>query len=505
MLQQVSDALKYHLDSLGYQTIFISLSDLLNNVEGWVPEPDPSEYTRIRHRQSWGYKLRKTTGAAGLARAAIVAIRRERFRISGSHDTPASGYAYILRQLKHPAEVVLLREVYGTSFCLIGGHAPREIRVDHLTERMANRNDDSDHTKYKDKAEEIIRIDDKEEIASSESEDANLGQNTRDTYPLADFFVDLQSIDRAKAPIGRLADLLFGHPFHTPYPEEYAMYQASAAALRSSDENRQVGAVIVKLTDKSGTVTNIDVVASGMNEVPRRGGGFYWQDASPDERDQAVKEREGIEPSDRIKTSALTELIERMQKENLLRAEDTRPANQIARSLLQILKGTQFMAIGEFSRPVHAEMAALIDAARRGVAVDRLSLYVTTFPCHNCAKHIIASGIQRVVYLEPYPKSKAKLLYGNEIELEPRGPSYDDRVAFYPFSGVAPRIYRRLFNMSQRGGSKGVSLRLWNENKKSLVPIYSRNSAEAYIPAERRQLHHLPESMYSWDKRTVCP
>jgi len=110
--------------------------------------------------------------------------------------------------------------------------------------RWQIRNDDSDHLKYKDKAEEIIRIDEKEEIASLESEDADLGQNTRDTYPLADFFVDLQTKDGSKGPIGRAADLLFGHPFYTPYPEEYAMYQAATPALRSSDENRQVGAVI---------------------------------------------------------------------------------------------------------------------------------------------------------------------------------------------------------------------------------------------------------------------
>ncbi|MDN3612645.1 hypothetical protein QWZ16_23945 [Vibrio ostreicida] len=33
-----------------------------------------------------------------------------------------------------------------------------------------------------------------------------------------------------------------------------------------------------------------------------------------------------------------------------------------------------------------------------------LNSTVRLFPCHNCAKHIVASGIKRVVYVEPYPK-----------------------------------------------------------------------------------------------------
>ena len=41
-------------------------------------------------------------------------------------------------------------------------------------------------------------------------------------------------------------------------------------------------------------------------------------------------------------------------------------SNDLANELLDKLKGTQFMDIGEFSRPVHAEMAALIDSAQEG-------------------------------------------------------------------------------------------------------------------------------------------
>jgi dCMP deaminase len=48
---------------------------------------------------------------------------------------------------------------------------------------------------------------------------------------------------------------------------------------------------------------------------------------------------------------------------------------------------------------VHAEMNALMKAARYGgVGTDGATLYSTHSPCPNCAKHIAAAGIKRVVY-----------------------------------------------------------------------------------------------------------
>ena len=125
-------------------------------------------------------------------------------------------------------------------------------------------------------------------IEFDEKQDSEFGQNTRDTYPKADFFANL-GVPHGEGEVGRFVRLLFGHPFHTPTADEYAMFQASAVALRSSDDNRQVGAVIVDLTrGLDGKPRNADVIASGMNEVPRGGGGVYWDQDSPDHRDQAL-------------------------------------------------------------------------------------------------------------------------------------------------------------------------------------------------------------------------
>jgi cytidine deaminase len=437
---------------------------------------------------------------AALARAGIAAIRQRRADISGDPDLPASSHAFILHQLKNPAEADLLREVYGASFVLVAGHAPRLKRVDELAQRIARKEDQRGQERhFRAGVESVVEADEKQEH--------DFGQNTRDTYPKADFFANL-GVPSGAYEIRRFVELMFGHPFHTPLPEEYAMYQASATALRSSDDNRQVGAVVVDVTYGQGkNIRNAEVIASGMNEVPRAGGGYYWQKDSPDLRDQALLAMDE-DRANEIKISALAELLGKMRlKQWLEKSLVDQRDRELARTLLKDLKRTQFMDIGEFSRPVHAEMAALLDGARRGVSVNGHSMYVTTFPCHNCAKHIIAAGIKRVIYLEPYPKSRAGDLHREEIELESvDGNATNDKVVFWAFSGIAPRQYRQLFMMAERGAQKGNSLNKWTANRRSSSPLYvSRNAWNAYVAAERQELGLLDPEIYRWEKDKLCP
>lgn len=46
----------------------------------------------------------------------------------------------------------------------------------------------------------------------------------------------------------------------------------------------------------------------------------------------------------------------------------------------------------------HAELNAILNSSMRGVS--GATLYVTLFPCNECAKAIIQCGIKKVVYLE---------------------------------------------------------------------------------------------------------
>jgi deoxycytidylate deaminase len=102
-------------------------------------------------------------------------------------------------------------------------------------------------------------------------------------------------------------------------------------------------------------------------------------------------------------------------------------------------------------------MSAICDAARLGPSLRETTLYVTTFPWHNCAKHILASGIKMVVFIEPYTKSRAKELHPDEIDIEQENPN---KVCFFPFMGISTYRYREIFQKGKRKDSDGKA-RLW--------------------------------------------
>jgi hypothetical protein len=112
-------------------------------------------------------------------------------------------------------------------------------------------------------------------------------------------------------------------------------------------------------------------------------------------------------------------------------------------------------------------MSAICDAARTGRSLKDAVLYCTTFPCHMCAKHIVAAGIKAVVFLEPYPKSLASDLHSDSIHIE--GQSRDKfetypAVVFRHFCGVSPKRYRNLFEKTKRKTGDGLFAQ-WQHGK----------------------------------------
>jgi deoxycytidylate deaminase len=91
------------------------------------------------------------------------------------------------------------------------------------------------------------------------------------------------------------------------------------------------------------------------------------------------------------------------------------------------------------------EMEALLSCGRKGISTQNASLFVTTFPCHNCTKHIIAAGVKEVFYIEPYAKSKAFTLHGDAISAVADG---EKTIPFLPFVGIGPRRYLDLFSLT---------------------------------------------------------
>ena len=61
------------------------------------------------------------------------------------------------------------------------------------------------------------------------------GQNVRDAFPLGDVFIDATSRNSCMETLRRFIHLLFGNNEITPTHDEYGMYMAKSASLRSSD------------------------------------------------------------------------------------------------------------------------------------------------------------------------------------------------------------------------------------------------------------------------------
>lgn len=51
---------------------------------------------------------------------------------------------------------------------------------------------------------------------------------------------------------------------------------------------------------------------------------------------------------------------------------------------------------------IHAEQNAITDCAKRGVSCNESIAYITHYPCLNCCKLLLASGIKEINYLNDY-------------------------------------------------------------------------------------------------------
>lgn len=413
----VESILKRKLERYGYVSDVIRLSELMKHFKPSERKFTGSqEYARLSQRMHEGSQLRLRSGKGEfLALAAASEIQNRR---RGAGFTPRT--ARIVRSLKHPDEVRALRRIYGPGFFLLGVAVPERLRRDYLG---------NDKRCTPDEIDKLLGRDEHEEDADYfDAKGNNFGQRTRDTFQLADVF--LRHGD--EKGVERFLDLVFSCPFETPTRDEYAMFLAYASSLRSSDLSRQVGAVVVSAAG--------DVIGLGTNDVPKAKGGLYWPDCEHDHRDF----QEGYDSNERRRDEILDDVLTRLC-----------PAGTDRDAWLQEgrrkLRGSPLHDITEYGRAVHAEMEAILACGRTGVSPRGGTLYCTTFPCHNCAKHIVDVGIARVVYVEPYPKSQAKQLFGDSIAFKD-GAGQQEAVQFEAFVGVGPRRFFELFSLGLASG-----------------------------------------------------
>jgi deoxycytidylate deaminase len=256
------------------------------------------------------------------------------------------------------------------------------------------------------------------------------------------------------------------------------MFLAYASSLRSGQLGRQVGAAVAS---KSG-----DILAMGCNDVPKPGGGLYWP-GPHDRRDHIL----GYDTNDRQRDRIVERLFDCLPEE--VRTTLMSDMKKEFRGVLDIT---------EYGRAVHAEMDVLLTCARSGVSPVGAILSVTTFPCHNCTRHIIAAGISRVIYIEPYAKSRAEELHEDAIVVEEkaRDDRHTHRVPFTSFVGVGPRRYFDLFSLNLGRGFELVRKSQGTIAKIARLGAYPRvpMSPLSYIQREGiaiKELDSLPKQL----------
>lgn len=489
----------------------IKLSAFLADLERLDGGPGLSTVSegRFRYyesRMDAGDRARHTYGDEVLALLAVNETNRLRSRPEPSAQG-RYGDVFIFDSLMHPEEVALLRTVYGKRFFLIAVHSAAADREAALLADL--RSSDPAENAYPDEPSraassvteqaarkqyenaEARRI---EQVRSLVERDEGLAELTtplspaprgrrvsiRKTFALADVFLSAKESLAANpgdqpGVLERFVMKLFDEPFITPTRSELGMAHAYVAARRSGSLARSVGAAI--------TTVDGELLAVGTNEVPVAGGGQYWplyDGSSADHRDYrfaaatgtSTPEGEGQDSNDFLKLGLVQDLIARVlqvlpdavtsdNKQREVFEQHIYDRDGVVARLLDsetVSSSTVFDVI-EFSRQVHAEMAAIVSCARRGISTDGAVLYCTTFPCHECSRHIVAAGIGRVVYVEPYPKSRVALLHSDSVTVEhftghpealESGEHSDPRVAFEPFMGISPDRHADLFSATRK-------------------------------------------------------
>ncbi len=458
-LHETAQQIKNTLVEFNYQTEIVRLSDLirLNAVIVDIPIDGASKFGEVQSLIKIGDALRKNYGSDVLAKLAIAKIGADRAHRYGVFEDVAAEYeasadkkirtqriCHVIDSVKNTAELDLLRLIYGDALFAVGVFSPLEIREANLAKPGK------------------LQVSEIEQLIDTDSgEEFDHGQSVRNTFPQCDFFLrvdysvvgpsEAKAVGQINERVRRFFDLIFRTVVITPTAEEMAMYAATSAARNSACLSRQVGAAVTSSTG--------ELLAVGWNDVPQSGGSLYGtkplsirlgtQKGSEEQR--CFAQVGGRCHNDQEKDLIARKVVESLAKAGVLvaGAEDS--------AIKAILGDTRVKDLIEFSRAVHAEMHAILGASR--VAGDRVvqgKIFVTTYPCHSCARHLVAAGISEVHYIEPYRKSLATRLH--QDALTESSDSYG-KVQVRQYDGIAPRRFIEMFEGGTRKKSGVLALK----------------------------------------------
>jgi len=447
-MDSVQDALAAALRQVEYEPIIIHLTkEIGKGIE--ISGGTPAEANTYNEKILTINDLRtKTHREDILSLFAVLQITKRRSEINiekhgleenEATTTPLRSTAYIIRQLKRAEEIRTLSRVYGNRFIQVSASIGEKQQEQAVTSIVTKETPGLSDAQISAEVNRLISVDQNED-------NDPFGQRLSDTFHSGDVFIDGSSGKSIRDDCQRFISAIFGMNSLSPTKDEFGSYLAKSASLRSIDLSRQVGSAIMS--------SDGDIISIGCNEVPRAGGGNYWCSDDNPQRDMDRK----VE-ANKLETSRIIHnFVDAISKHGSLNKKPSELLNDTG--FQKLLKKSLISDITEFGRMTHAEMSALADAARQGLSTKGATIYVTTYPCHNCAKHLIAAGISRIVYIEPYPKSRAISLHDDSITHDPE---YVGKVKVEHFHGISPRRFREIFEKGKRRDKEGNVIE-WYEN-----------------------------------------
>jgi deoxycytidylate deaminase len=483
----VKAELRAQLESCSYQVEEIRISALLADVG------DGSGIARRWKQMDLGDRLREAYGggeaAALVAVWRLIKLRKERAEQQGGGNRP---FAWVFSHLMHEREVEILRELYGRRFFVISCDAPFEHRLDHLAQSYRRRAGYS-FSQAREEALKRLHRDAGEMNLPAGHEDPlakQIGRRNRlsvaETFRLGDAYVSANEPEKATHVTRRLVQSIMGHPFHSLTLDELGMAAAFEASLASGALARRVGAAVM---------LDEQICAVGYNDVPKYGGGTYHAESSPDWREQVW----GYDPSDRERKAIVADLLNRLSDVDGFLAEEFRKLDGEKRTERVLgephIRDSRVFDIIEYGRVVHAEVAAITGAARRGIPLSGGTLFTTTYPCHDCMRVIVAAGIHRVVYVEPYTKSHGAELQEDSVNVVSIHGRQVGKVSVELFSGISQRRFSDLFSWVHRKDASSTfegNALTWDARKATVRPsIFCSEASDA-------------EQMAQWAKETYA-
>jgi deoxycytidylate deaminase len=331
----------------------------------------------------------------------------------------------VVECIRNTYEVEKFRKTFGDRFFLLAIDAEVETRWNRLKKL------------YKERKE----FDENDERDAGYKQ-PKYGQNVKGCIELADILINSEEnfynedgnkndkvIDSYGQKLSDYSNLMMNPGVRPPYNDELYIQHACSVALRSECSSRQVGAVIVREIVSEVEIGGIKkkvpfesyVVATGCNNAP------FGEDDCTTRYGKGEKD-----------TKCHRKLIKErhFSRYKFCRECGAELKGNLVCSKCKVDNEKLPGKLLDLCRAVHAEAAAIIQAAKLGSSpLDNTILYSSTFPCMLCCKEIINTGIKRVVYLEAYPMDESLAV----------GMFKKCNVKIDKYEGVNPLAFNRIF------------------------------------------------------------